>query len=389
MASWIFLPPVAATLILLASAVGLVDHARLWINPTFLAPQIAGGLIMGVGFIIGGFCPGTSLVAASTLKLDGVAFVAGVAAGIFAFGESVSLFDPFFRATSYGRLTIPDWLGVPPGIALVGLIVMALAMFAAAEISEAYFGRGERGAALGLLPRSPAKIGAAAALLAAAIATAIIGQPTPEDRWRSMGEAGEGAVASRAIYVDPAEVVDLKRDLSLLVNVLDVRGEADFNRFHLEDARRIDLDDARGPDLVRELAGAGENAITFLVSNDERDATEAYRILKAQNVHNIYVIEGGINNWLDRYPPPACVARRRAGKPAAGELAWIFAYSLGSGLAAAHPDVARADPAPACARADAGTAAGSEAGHGAGIAKATYTRKVKIQKKVAAKGGCG
>ena len=56
---------VAAVLIHLASAFQLLDMSKVWINPTYLVPGIVGGLIMGVGFIVGGFCPGTSLVAAT------------------------------------------------------------------------------------------------------------------------------------------------------------------------------------------------------------------------------------------------------------------------------------------------------------------------------------
>ena len=83
---------VAAVLIFLSSSLGLLDYDRLWVNPTYLYPGIVGGLIMGVGFIVGGFCPGTSLVAASTLKLDGIFFVLGGLFGVWAFGESVGSF---------------------------------------------------------------------------------------------------------------------------------------------------------------------------------------------------------------------------------------------------------------------------------------------------------
>jgi hypothetical protein len=38
-----------------ASALGLLDYSLVWVNPTYLWPGIVGGLIMGVGFIIGGF----------------------------------------------------------------------------------------------------------------------------------------------------------------------------------------------------------------------------------------------------------------------------------------------------------------------------------------------
>ena len=63
---------VAMTLIFLSSALGLLDYNLIWVPPTYLWPGIVGGLIMGVGFIIGGFCPGTSLVGMATGKLDAV-----------------------------------------------------------------------------------------------------------------------------------------------------------------------------------------------------------------------------------------------------------------------------------------------------------------------------
>ena len=68
---------VACVLVFLSSSLGWLNYDKIWVNPTYLWPEIVGGLIMGVGFIIGGFCPGTSLVAASTLKLDGIVFVLG------------------------------------------------------------------------------------------------------------------------------------------------------------------------------------------------------------------------------------------------------------------------------------------------------------------------
>src|SRR5690349_13596131 len=48
----------AAVLLFLASSFGVLDLSRVWVSPTYLWPEIAGGLIMGVGFVLGGFCPG-------------------------------------------------------------------------------------------------------------------------------------------------------------------------------------------------------------------------------------------------------------------------------------------------------------------------------------------
>jgi uncharacterized membrane protein len=53
----------AMVLIFTMVGLGVLDFNQLWVNPTYLWSGIVGGLIMGVGFIVGGFCPGTSLVA--------------------------------------------------------------------------------------------------------------------------------------------------------------------------------------------------------------------------------------------------------------------------------------------------------------------------------------
>ena len=149
---------VAAVLIFLSSSLGLLNYDRLWVNPTYLYPEIVGGLIMGVGFIVGGFCPGTSLVAASTLKLDGILFVLGGLFGVWAFGESVGYFEGFFYSSFYGRLTVFDWLGTSPGVVVLLLTLMALAMFYLAEIAEAHFGEPKRDDLLAS-PQPPKNVG--------------------------------------------------------------------------------------------------------------------------------------------------------------------------------------------------------------------------------------
>src|SRR5512133_3206549 len=129
----------AAVLLFLASSLGLLDLGRVWVSPTYLWPEILGGLIMGVGFVLGGFCPGTSLVAAGTLKVDGILFVAGGLVGVWLFGETVSSFEPFWLSSYYGKFTLPEWLGRSTGGTLLLVVAMALAMFALAEKVEARF----------------------------------------------------------------------------------------------------------------------------------------------------------------------------------------------------------------------------------------------------------
>ncbi|MBP7127251.1 YeeE/YedE family protein [Myxococcota bacterium] len=381
---------VAAVLIFLSSALGLLDFQKVWVNPTYLAPGIVGGLIMGVGFILGGFCPGTSLVAASTLKIDGIFFVLGVFLGVFAFGETVAWFEPFFHSTFYGRFTIPEWLGLPYGVVLVLLILMALAMFWGAEVSEAFFGQGKAWKDIPLVPRNRVLHVLAGGLVGLSVLTAVLGQPTVEDRWRFIASEGERQLEQREVYVDPAELVDLKKDLSLRVQVLEVRSESDFNLFHLAGSRRMDPADARDPDFVKPLLAADDRTIVFVVSNDETLATKAWKDLRAQGVLNLYILEGGINRWLERHPPPSCLASRVEGPAADEAMRWRFAAAVGEGIPSAHPEVPRKDRLPACALEEGATGWTHAAAHGEAHGQpGAYPKKVRLQRKVAAKGGCG
>ncbi|MDQ1266662.1 MAG: uncharacterized protein QG635_1814 [Bacteroidota bacterium] len=127
------------------TAFGIMDLSLINVVETNLAPQIVGGLLLGFGFVIGGYCPGTSVVACSTGKIDGVLYVVGVFIGIFIFGETFPIIEGFFNATPMGRLLLPDAFGISYGILVFAVVVMALGAFAAAEWAEKKFGYKKEG----------------------------------------------------------------------------------------------------------------------------------------------------------------------------------------------------------------------------------------------------
>lgn len=134
----------AMTGLIVLSSAGLLDLDLVYINPTYLWSGVVGGLIMGVGFIIGGHCPGTALVGAVTGKIDSAFFVLGGLFGMFVFGEMIPIgwLRNFYMLQTdgfSGRLTLYDWLGVRPGVVGGVVILMALAMFWAAEWAEKKF----------------------------------------------------------------------------------------------------------------------------------------------------------------------------------------------------------------------------------------------------------
>lgn len=120
--------------------IGVLDLSLVYLSPTYLAPQVVGGLLLGVGFVIGGYCPGTSLVAVATGSLDALVYAAGIFAGIFAFGEAFPAVAGFFRSTALGELTLPEVLGLPYGLVILAVVLMALGGFAGAEWVERRFG---------------------------------------------------------------------------------------------------------------------------------------------------------------------------------------------------------------------------------------------------------
>ncbi len=115
---------------------GLVDFDAIYVNPTSMPPQVVGGLIFGAGFVIGGYCPGTSLVAAVTGNLDAMAFVAGAGAGILGFAGVYGKIEHFAKSGANQRILLTDWLHLSFGVVALLVTLLAFAMFAGAELIE-------------------------------------------------------------------------------------------------------------------------------------------------------------------------------------------------------------------------------------------------------------
>lgn len=285
----------AMVLLFLMVGLGVLDYNLVWVNPTYLWSGILGGLIMGAGFIIGGFCPGTSLVAMATRKLDGLFFVLGVLFGIFLFGETERFYDIWWNFSGYlGRLTIPDWLNLPTGVVVTGIVLMALFMFWGAEQLERIFG----GRDLSAEPK--VRLAGAAVLLGLAIAIVFIGDTTVDDKWNRVAAVKETLLEQREVQIHPGEVLETIANDSLKTIVLDVRPQNEYNLFHITGSVNVPVTELAA--YVPEIhAKQALNTVFVVVSNDEQAATEAWKTLTAESVPNAYILEGGINNWIDTF----------------------------------------------------------------------------------------
>ena len=120
----------AAIGLFLMNYYGMIDLDLTFYPKTYWIPTLIGGLIMALGFVIGGFCPGTSFCAASTGKIDGMVFVGGVFIGIFGYGF---VYTPVFarlRASGkMGRVNVAEWLGMSDGLFILLLVIVAIVAF--------------------------------------------------------------------------------------------------------------------------------------------------------------------------------------------------------------------------------------------------------------------
>lgn len=207
-------------------------------------------------------------------------------------------------------------------------------------------------------------IAGAIALLAAAVGLALYGQPTPAEKWQFLAPKYAAKLTERQVYIDPAELLQFMHDDYVDLLILDVRPEPDWNQFHLVDAERVTLDQL--PALRKRLQTLSGTGVVVLVSNDELQATEAWKHLMVLAKPNAYILEGGLNQWLSIYAAPADAAAPRASVDSGpdGTLRHHFKVALGDRHAASLPDTHQ-------------------------VPHRDFTPKVKLMKTVAKARGCG
>jgi rhodanese-related sulfurtransferase len=344
---------IVTAMVLLFGAVGLgiLDFSQVWVNTTYIWSGVLGGLIMGVGFIVGGFCPTTSLASASTGKIDGMLFMLGGFVGAFLFGETEVYFDNWYNNAGYfGRLTLDQVFGIPIGAVVVLVILMALFMFWGAEQLERIFGKKD-------LSKEPKiRIVGAAALFVGALAVFFIGSPSLEAKYNKVKftrtetipqlnadpiintytYTADEMLEKRLVYITPAEAFKAKHTQIMNPIYLDVRPEAEYNLYHIEDAVNVPLD--RIQEIVPLLLSEPPaNSVFIVMGNDETAATKAWKLLVGSGVTNSYILEGGLNNWIAFFGEDDKALRVN---PNAGddELGYIFPAALGSNYESCSPN---------------------------------------------------
>jgi rhodanese-related sulfurtransferase len=216
---------------------------------------------------------------------------------VFAFGELADGMAAFLSSTDWGRVTLDQTFGVPVWVAVLGSIGFGLFLFTMMNSLKTVFWKDDDPGRIAVAGRRlhPAVLLIPAGALLVPIAW--FGLPDADEAYALRADTYEPLLEAREVHVDPAELLKYLHDDSVVVQIVDVRDESSYNLFHLRDALHVPLD---GLDRIW-TQDDKPNRIVVLISNDEAAATVAWRRLTAMKVANVYVLDGGVNGWLDAF----------------------------------------------------------------------------------------
>ncbi len=224
---------VALTGLYSLAAFGFIDMGQVWISPTFIWAQIAAGFILGIGFVMSGLCPGTSIVSMASGKLDGLVTVIGTFFGVFVFTmlfDKVSWLRSLYSAGSGEVLLLHELFPFKfPALCLImTVIIVALGAFWAAEIVEKIYRK-----KLGPGPLSPPdnsrmKFYVLIPLFLVALAAAFYDAPAEIEH-----------PSQDLVSIEPLQVAERLIDGDPNLHILDLRDETAFSTKSLPGARLL------------------------------------------------------------------------------------------------------------------------------------------------------
>ncbi len=129
---------VAACGLWLLDASGQLPAARTYVPPAVLTPALAGGALVALGMSVGGYCPGTSVVALAGGRIDGLLFLLGLVAGTLLFAHVFDHIRPWIEgAAELPSATLPQLLHLPAWLVILVLGAIATAVHALVARREA------------------------------------------------------------------------------------------------------------------------------------------------------------------------------------------------------------------------------------------------------------
>lgn len=271
--------------------IGFIDFSQLYINPLFIESAVIGGAIMGLGFILGGFCPGTSLVAVATGKIDAMVFVIGGTIGVFAFGELYPMLEGLYMSSNLGPVFVFNSLGISKGVFVLALVIMALAAFVVTD-------KIEKKVKYGFKPEHP-KYNMAKPAIGLGLALGLVILFLPDSQHSDLSKDSSSSVKeSKITYISIEQIAFDIYYKTGKYHLIDTRPEAEYNRFCLTNSINII------PENISKLENrpffTHPNKTAVFYSNDENISKQAYEIALKKGYNSVAIMKSGLNGFKEK-----------------------------------------------------------------------------------------
>jgi rhodanese-related sulfurtransferase len=287
---------------------GLLDSNLIYINPTFLWSAIVGGLIMGLGFVIGGYCPGTSFCGAAIGKIDAMFFIIGSFIGVWIFAEGYPVFESLYKAEPWGFVRIFETLGMSQGLfAFLLTVVAVVAFWFTTLIENKVNGKPNpvfKPVRLYIALSGIAMIFGLSAFFLPDIHEAYISEVNNKDYVNSINV--------NKITSDELAFRLIDNDKSL--QIIDFRPEKEYKAFNLPKSHNLTLKNLFEKDSKKLLSIEGK--LNIFIADNEFEAKKAAIIAGKLGYDDIKILRGGLddfrNNILNFKTPEMAASRRDA-----------------------------------------------------------------------------
>jgi len=311
------------------NATGLLALDAVYQMPTVWGAQLVGGVIFGAGFVMSGWCPGTSAVGMASGKTDALVFFGGVMLGSIFFNEAFDAIKPLYGWGKQGITFAYDTVGISKNVFAILFSLMAVAVF---WISE-YLERRKSGTSKNQGARFQKVFGAVVVIVALGIfilpdTTAVSPKPRPpqvsadqQSETRLMAQVDQAAD-----HIEPEELADRMMSGEPDLLVVDVRSPREYASFHLKGAVNVPLEE-----LAAYLAAYKNSGLIVLYSNGMTHPAQARDSLARLGFNNVYFLTDGMTGFSQRCLKPVSLRRAPVSRETAEKVKGWREYFLRQG----------------------------------------------------------
>ena len=281
--------------LLFLSFMGWIDMSLVYINPLYVWSAVVGGAIMGFGFILGGYCPGTSIVAATVGKIDAMLFLVGSVLGIFLFAHFYSFFEPLHMGYFEGNPFIYETFGISRAWFGFIMVMMAVTAFAITQKIEDRVNNTPKH----LIEQRPSYTMPGMLLIIATFAFLFL----PEQRKSNAHEIAPDQLLT--MLQDDNRYVNAEETAYKIINqdkdfiLIDVRDPEEFDKFSLPGAINVTKEELLGRRYRDFFRNNPQNSKRVFYGFGESSAELAWVVATRAGFKNVYVLKGGLNGMFD------------------------------------------------------------------------------------------